>query len=107
MFGNRVDKFEYRIAIENYKDTPVKLRLLERIPYTEDTSLEIRDFETNTPLSTDQEYVRTLKDEGILRWDLELAPNTVSNKARVITYGYTMKSDKGMQIQSVSTRSAR
>jgi hypothetical protein len=107
LFGNRVDKFEYRLAIENYKNTPVKLQLLERIPYTQDLALEIRDFQTNTPLSADQDYVRTLKDRGILRWDLELAPNTVSNKARVITYGYTMKYDKGMQIQPVSARSAR
>ena len=107
LFGNRVDRFEYRLAIENYKNTAVKLRLLERIPYTQDTGLEIRDFETNTPLSMDQDYVRTLKDKGILRWDLELAPNTISNKARIITYGYTMKYDKGMQIQPVSARSAR
>jgi len=107
MFGNRVDKLEYRIAIENYKATPVKLRLLERIPYTEDTGLEIRDFETNTALSTDQDYVRTLKDKGLLRWDMDLAPNTVADKARVITYSYTMKYDKGMQIQPVPARMAR
>jgi len=102
MFGNRVDKFEYRLAIENYKGAAVKLRLLERIPYTEDAGLEIKDFETNTPISTDQDYVRTLKDKGILRWDLELAPNTVSDKARITTYSYTMKYDKGLQIQPVS-----
>jgi uncharacterized protein (TIGR02231 family) len=99
MFGNRVDRFEYRIAIENYRGTPVNLRLIERIPWTEDTSLEIKDFETNTPLSADQDYVRTLKDKGILRWDLVLAPNTVGDKARIITYSYTMKYDKTMQIQ--------
>jgi len=99
MFGNRVDRFEYRIAIENYKNAAVKIRLMERIPYTEDAALEIKDFETNTPLSKNQDYLRTLKDKGILRWDLDLAPNTVSDKARVITYSYTMKYDKGMQIQ--------
>ena len=99
LFGNRVDKFEYRLAIENYKNTAVKLRLLERIPYTQDLALEIRDFQTNTPLSADQDYIRTLKDKGILRWDLELAPKTVADKARVITYSYTMKYDKGMQIR--------
>jgi hypothetical protein len=80
---------------------------MERIPYTEDTGLEIKDFETNTPLSTDQDYVRTLKDKGILRWDLELAPNTISEKSRVITYSYTMKYDKEMQIQPAGTKPAR
>ncbi len=104
LFGNRIDTFEYRIAIENYKNTNVELRLLERIPYTQDTDLEIKDFTTNTPLSTDQDYVRTLKEKGILRWDLKLAPNTVSDKARVITYSYTMKYDKELQIQPVPAK---
>ncbi|MBN2019986.1 MAG: mucoidy inhibitor MuiA family protein [Sedimentisphaerales bacterium] len=102
LFGNRIDKFEYRIAIENYKNTPVRLRLVERIPYTEDNRIEIREFATNTPLSKDQDYLRTLKDKGILRWDIELAPNAVSDKARVVTYGYTMKYDNEMQIQSTA-----
>ena len=107
MFGNRVDKFDYRIAIENYKAVPVKLRLMERIPYTEETGLEIKDFETNTPLSSDQDYIRTLKDKGILRWDLELGANTVLEKSRVITYSYTMKYDKEMQIQPAGSKPAR
>ena len=99
LFGNRIDTFNYRIAIENYKNTNVKLQLLERIPYTKDEDLQIQAFETNTPLSKDPDYVRILKDKGILRWDLQLAPNMVADKARVITYSYTMKYDKEMQIQ--------
>jgi hypothetical protein len=104
LFGNRIDTFNYRIAIENYKNTNVKLQLLERIPYTKDEELQIQAFETNTPLSKDPDYVRTLKDKGILRWDLQLAPNMVADKARVVTYSYTMKYDKGMQIQPVPTK---
>ncbi len=104
LFGNRIDTFEYRIAIENYKNTNVKLQLLERIPYTKDNELQIQAFETNTPLSNDPDYVRTLKDKGLLRWDLQLAPNTVTDKARVITYSYTMKYDKELQIQPVPAR---
>jgi len=101
LWGNRVEKYEYRIAIENYKNTDIKLRMLERIPYTEDEKLEIRGFETNTPLSKDAEYIRVLRDKGVLRWDLVLKPGTIDDKAAIVTYGYTMKYDNDMQIQAV------
>jgi uncharacterized protein (TIGR02231 family) len=97
----RTEKYDYRIAISNYKDRKVKLRLLERIPYTEDESLEMKDFETKPALSTDAEYLRTERNKGILRWDLELPPNTNEEGATVVTYSYTMRYDSGMQIQSV------
>jgi uncharacterized protein (TIGR02231 family) len=97
----RTEKYDYRIAISNYKDRKVKLRLLERIPYTEDESLEIKDFETKPALSTDTEYLRTERNKGILRWDLELPPNTSEERATVVTYSYTMRYDSGMQIQPV------
>ena len=61
-------------------------------------------FKTNTPLSKDPDYVRILKDKGILRWDLQLAPNMVANKARIVTYSYTMKYDKELQIQPIHAK---
>ncbi|KPJ65782.1 MAG: hypothetical protein AMJ43_09960 [Coxiella sp. DG_40] len=101
LWGNRVEKYDYRIAIENYRNNTVKLRMFERIPYTEDEELEIYDFQTNTALSKDADYLRTERDKGILRWDLDLAPNTTDKKAKVITYSYTMKYDNDMQIHPV------
>jgi len=97
----RTEQYDYRIAISNYKNAKVKLRLLERIPYTEDESLEIKDLETKPALSSDAEYLRTEKPNGILRWELELAPNTVEGKATIVTYSYTMRYDSEMQIQPV------
>ncbi len=104
LWGNRVEKYDYRIAVDNYKNANVKLRLLERIPYSEDENLEIKEFKTNTPLSKDAEYLRTQRDKGLLRWDLNLKPATTEQKAIVVTYSYTMKYDKDMHIQSVSVR---
>jgi len=104
LWGNRVEKYEYRIAIENYKRTGVKLRLFERIPYTEDEGIEITGFETNVPLSNDTDYVRTQKDKGILRWDLNLSANTIGQKAKIITYNYTMKYDKDKSIEPVNIK---
>ena len=93
LWGKRVERYDYRLAVNNYKNTIVKLRLTERIPYTEDQSLAITEFTTNIPLSTDAEYLRKERDKGILRWDIELAPLTAEDKATVITYSYTIKYD--------------
>jgi hypothetical protein len=104
LWGNRIEKYDYRIAIDNYKTVPVKLRLLERIPYTEDEELEISGFETSVGLSNDADYLRTEKDKGILRWDLTLKPATAEEKATIVTYSYALKYDSDMNINSVSGR---
>lgn len=101
LWGNTIEKYEYRIEINNYKNNPVKLRLLERIPYTQNEDLLISGFLTNTDLSADQEYQRVDKKKGILRWDLKLDPMTTGQKAKIITYGYSMKYDKEMTICTV------
>ncbi len=100
LWGNRVDTYHYRIALQNYKKTPVPLRLLERLPYTEDETLAITDWQSSVPLSENTEYVANLKAKGILRWDLTLAPDTTGEKATVVTYSYTMKYDNDMHVIS-------
>ena len=98
--GNRIDENIYRIAISNYKNTTVKLRLLDRLPYTDDSSVKIDLLKTTPKLSEDPEYVRQAKKKGILRWDIELKPNTIGQKATVVEYSFGMEYDKGMNILS-------
>ena len=98
--GNRIDENYYRIAISNYKNAPVKLRLLDSFPYTDDSSVKIDLLKTNTKLSEDAEYVQQAKKKGILRWDIELKPNTIGQEATVVEYSFGMEYDKGMQIRS-------
>ncbi len=97
--GNRIDTYNYRIALSNYKNTPVELRLLDRLPYTDNSSIKIELDKTEPQLSKDSEYLRTSRKKGILRWDLELAPNTVDRNATVVKYSFTMEYDRNMQIQ--------
>jgi uncharacterized protein (TIGR02231 family) len=97
--GNRIDTYTYRIALRNYKNAAVGLRLLDRLPYTEDSSIRIELGKTEPALSTDAEYVRTLGKKGIMRWDLKLGPNTIDDKATIVRYSYTMEYDRNMQIQ--------
>jgi len=99
LWGSKVETYDYRLAIENYRNSKVRLRLMERIPYSEDATLEIKDFQTNTPLSTDAEYLRAERDKGILRWDIELAPGATGQNAKIVTYSYTIKYGNEMKIQ--------
>ena len=98
--GNRIDTYYYRIALSNYKNTPVELQLLDRLPYTDNTSITIELEKTEPQLSKDSEYQRTNRKKGILRWDLKLAPNTIDSKTTVVKYNFTMEYDRNMQIQS-------
>ena len=101
LLGNRVDENQYRIAVENYYDKPVPLRLMDRLPWTENDDLDIELADVSLPLSTDAEYVRTEKDKGILRWDLNLEPNTHGQNATVVNYTFLMKYDSDMAIQNI------
>lgn len=99
--GNRIDENYYRLAIDNYYNKPVALRLVERLPWTENKELAIELTEVSHPLSTDAEYLRTERDKGILRWDLELEPNTTGRDATVINYAFTLKYDNDMTIRTI------
>jgi len=98
--GNRIDTYDYRIALSNYKNTAVELQLLDRLGYTEDSSIKIELVKTEPQLCEDSEYLRTARKKGILRWDLNLQPNTVDENKTIVKYSFTMEYDKNMQIQA-------
>ncbi len=97
--GNRIDTYHYRIALNNYRGTVAELRLLDRLPFTDGNSIKIELLKTSPKLSTDAEYLRSLRKKGILRWDLNLKPNSVDQNATVVNYSFTMEYDKNMQIR--------
>ncbi|MBN2315305.1 MAG: mucoidy inhibitor MuiA family protein [Sedimentisphaerales bacterium] len=97
--GNQIDTYDYRIALSNYKNTPVELQLLDRLPYTENSSIKIELGQTEPSLCQDSEYLRTARKKGILRWDLNLAPNSGETNVTIVKYSFTMEYDRNMQIQ--------
>lgn len=101
--GNRIDTYDYRLALSNYKNTPVELQLLDRLPYTDDNSIKIELAKTEPGLSTDSEFLRTETKKGILRWDMKLSPNTIEKDATIVKYNFTMEYDRNMQIQPQRT----
>jgi len=98
VWGSRVQTFRYRLRLENYKDTPVALRLIDRVPATKTEDLTIELGRMTDPLSEEPLYVRDLRGRGILRWDILLAANAAASKARDVEYGFEMKFAKDKHI---------
>ena len=103
--GNRIDTYDYRVALSNYKNTPVELQLLDRLPYTDDASIKIELSPFDSAHGEEllhaerRRGMRAARKKGILRWDLKLAPNTVEKDATIVKYSFTMEYDRNMQIQ--------
>ncbi|MHC5083591.1 MAG: mucoidy inhibitor MuiA family protein, partial [Planctomycetota bacterium] len=102
LWGNRVDEHKYRIEISNYSNKQASLRLMDRLPWTENEELSIELTKMSHELSKDAEYVRTQKKQGILRWDLVLKPNTTGPKATILNYDFTMKYDNDMSVRNIN-----
>ncbi|MHC4927119.1 MAG: mucoidy inhibitor MuiA family protein [Planctomycetota bacterium] len=101
LWGNRVDENHYRIAVQNYYDKSVALRLMDRLPWTESGQLGIELISNSHELSENPEYVRTQKNKGILRWDIQLDPNTTGESATIVNYAFTLKYDSDMAIRTI------
>ena len=101
LWGNRMDEHQYRIEVNNYKGKAVALRLMDRLPWTENEELGIELTDNSHRLSTNAEYIRTQKDKGILRWDLNLKPDTNGKNATVVNYAFMLKYDNDMAIRNI------
>jgi len=75
------------------------LEQLDRLPYSDDSLIKIELLEADPKLSKNAEYMRASQKKGILRWDMNLTPNSVEQNATIVKYSYTMEYDKNMQIQ--------
>lgn len=113
--GNRVADFTYRLLVENFGNGPAKVQLYDRLPTTKETSKEIsistgtsakgsadKELGAKEPLdkatSQDPLYLQKDKKKNILRWDLEVPPNSVDEKAYTVEYQFTLSYDKNLTI---------
>ena len=113
--GNRIAEFTYRLSLENFGNAPARVQLYDRLPTTKDTSKEItitagtsakgsadKELGLKEPLdkatSQDPLYLQKDKKKNILRWDLEVPPNSVDEKAYTVEYQFTLSYDKNLTI---------
>jgi uncharacterized protein (TIGR02231 family) len=77
------------ITVENTGDEAWPLRILDQVPYSEQTDLEIDLAASPEPTETDVDGQR-----GILAWDLDLA----AGGKETITLGHTLRWPEGMTL---------
>jgi len=102
--GNKEVTFLYRLTVENYKDTPAKVRLMDRIPVVKNADIRITLVETDKALSTDAVYLRSYRPRGILRWDVDVPGRAVGAKAFTVEYTYKLSHDKNLVPTGLSDR---
>lgn len=94
--GNRETKLAYKLSINNYKDSPALIRVIDRMPIADNESgIRVTIAEdVKDSLSKDEVYVRTLYPKGILRWDIEVAGRAIQGSAHEIEYAFTLEYDR-------------
>ncbi len=102
-WGSRIEKYQYELVIDNYKTVPVHVRLLDRIPVTDNKELKISMTGGLKNLSTDPEYRDLEYPKGILRWDIKLPPSSSGSKATKIEYSFLMRFDSDMTLSGMDT----
>ena len=102
--GNRVVDFTYQLTIENFNGDPVGVRLLDRLPKAEGTDIKVSMVQTDTEVSNDPSYQMTDHDQGILRWDLDVAPDAAGPDRHVLKYTLQLEYDKQLAIVGLNLR---
>ncbi len=97
-WGSRTQTFKYRIRVENYKATPVSVRLLDRIPATKSEDIQIKLGRLSDELSTDAVYLRDRRTAGVLRWDLRVDSGSAGAAARDVEYTFELKYAKDKHV---------
>ena len=102
-WGSRIQTYRYRLTLENLKNAAAAVRVLDRIPASKTEDLTVSLEKTSLALSSDSLYVRDLKGNGILRWDLDLPAGSAGAQARQIEYVYELRFAKDKYVgRSVS-----
>ncbi len=97
--GNQVYSYRFRIVVRNFKSTPVNLQLWDRMPWTESSAVAVNLIDVRPDLSADAPYVRLMRPDNLLRWDLTVPPGTIGDKALVVAYQFKLEYARNMAIE--------
>ena len=99
--GNQLINLAYELRLENFSQEAAKVRLLDRLPLSESSSaIKITLGKLETSLSKDPAYVKLERPKGILRWDIELEPETNGEEALLVNYDYQLEFDRNYQLST-------
>src|SRR5262249_16622833 len=89
--GNPIPHSEYRILGSPYLPEKVKVQLWDRLPQAETETMGISLVKATPDVCKDPLYVREERPNNLLRWDLEIAPDTAGEKALAVNYEFKLE----------------
>ncbi len=101
--GNKELALTYNIRLENFSDTPLAVRVLDRYPAPAKGRIYVAFLDAKPALSDDADYVKRLKPHHLLRWDVNVPARATDDKALVIEYGFRVGFAKDLQIHAGRT----
>lgn len=96
--GNRVLSFTYRLAIENFGAAPAKVRLVDRLPSTDQSQIRVTLTAPGPDLSNDMTYQTSQKKKGILRWEVDVPAQAIGPTAFALEYQFQVEYDKQLTV---------
>ncbi|MHC4442093.1 MAG: mucoidy inhibitor MuiA family protein [Planctomycetota bacterium] len=100
--GNRIVKFTYRLALENFGSDAAVVRLLDRLPQAKETDIKLTLVSPGRELSEDPDYRHNGHKKGILRWEIEVPTDAVGPEAASIEYQFRLEYDKQMAVTGLA-----
>lgn len=95
--GNRIVEITYRLVIENFSKKQMNVRVFDRLPKSEDGQVKVT-LVSGPELSTDSDYSKSERKEGILRYDVSVPAEAAGEKAFSVEYKFRLEHDKQMNL---------
>ena len=96
--GNRVVDFIYELTLENFGNTPAKVRLLDRLPIVGQDDVKVTLVKSDEPVSDDAAYQSSDRKDGILRWDIDAPAQSLGPQHKTLRYTMQIEYDKQLAI---------
>jgi len=96
--GNRVAEFKYRLSIENFAAAPIFVRIMDRLPVGKESEVKFTLLSSSIEETKEPLYQQVQRKKGILRWEIEVAPQATGMNAQTLDYTFQVEYDKGMMI---------
>ncbi len=101
--GNQALRYDYRILVSSYKSERARVQVWDRLPHAESETVNVSLLKASPEVSTDAVYLREQRPNNLLRWDVQVGPQSTGEKALAIHYQFKLELDRQMAISSFRT----
>ena len=104
--GNRIVELTYRLSAENFRGSPSKVRLTDRLPRAADVQIKITLLSASVnpaealPRAGDdpREGLRLSSKDGVMHWDIDVPGKALGPTAATVEYKFRLEYDKQMGV---------